>query len=376
MGYDEQAAMLAPAPVQAKGGGGLGGFFSRLFGGGQRGSDGGEHAAQQPPAPTLTLSRNLSEGDRGPDVIQLQQELYSRGLYTGDFDGIFGKGTKLAVKRAQKAGGVAIDGIVGPNTLRVITEQPRAIPRAIVVDESSLEDRKKPKSGRRPKRSGGGIELKHAGFTVPTGKLYSAGVSDTALRVALAAYDVAWRGKQTRNTTFTLVDFTKSDDERRLFVMDLQSGEVIRAEFVSHGYGSDGAGYKNNPDQFSNVSGSGKSSLGLMRAGKMRKSAAKYRTKTDAREFDGLERGHNDKVRSRSIIMHAAISSKTGASYVNKNGVGGTSAGCWALDKDVNTAVIKAIPPGSLLFNYYPDKRYMETSNYLAEYRAKARQGA
>lgn len=242
-------------------------------------------------------------------------------------------------------------------------------------DESAVEDKQKPSGRRKPKRSGGaGIALKHAGFTVPTGRLYKAGVPDTALRVALAAYDTAWAGKQTRNTTFTLVDFTKSDDERRLWVMDLQTGEVLRAEFVSHGYGSDGDGYKNNADRFGNVSGSGRSSLGLMRAGKMRKSAAKYRTKTDAREFDGLERGHNDKVRSRSIIMHAAISSKTGGSYANKNGVGGPSAGCWALDKDINTAVIKAIPPGSLLFNYYPDKRYMETSNYLREFRAAQRQ--
>jgi hypothetical protein len=239
--------------------------------------------------------------------------------------------------------------------------------------EGAVEDKQRP-AARKAKHSGGkGIALKHAGFTVPTSRLYKAGVPETALRVALAAYDTAWASKQTRKTTFTLVDFTKSDDERRLWVMDLQAGEVLRAEFVSHGYGSDGDGYKNHPDRFGNVTGSGRSSLGLMRAGRMRKSAAKYRTKTDAREFDGLERGHNDKVRSRSIIMHAAISSKTGASYANKNGVGGASAGCWALDKDVNTAVIKAIPPGSLLFNYYPDKHYMESSNYLREYRAAQR---
>ncbi len=215
----------------------------------------------------------------------------------------------------------------------------------------------------------GGIALENAGFTVPVGKLRAAGVRDEALRTALQAYDTAWGKGQTKLTTFTLVDFTLSDDEKRLWVMNLETGDVLFNEFVAHGYGSDSGGYKNNPDTFSNVNGSGTSSLGLMRAGKKRESYAGPRKGTDVREFDGLEKGINDNVHSRNIIMHAGISGSSGNQYVSDKGVSGNSAGCWALDPKVNEKVIDAIPPGSLLFNYYPDKKYLESSNYLARER-------
>lgn len=61
-----------------------------------------------------TLSR---QGSRGEEVKQIQQVLKNQGYYTGNIDGIFGSQTLEAVKKYQKANGLAVDGIAGPKTL-------------------------------------------------------------------------------------------------------------------------------------------------------------------------------------------------------------------------------------------------------------------
>jgi Putative peptidoglycan binding domain len=55
-------------------------------------------------------AKPLKKGSHGPHVAQLQRWL---GVTA---DGIFGKGTKRAVKRYQRAHGLTADGIVGPAT--------------------------------------------------------------------------------------------------------------------------------------------------------------------------------------------------------------------------------------------------------------------
>ncbi|TWM85108.1 N-acetylmuramoyl-L-alanine amidase XlyA [Bacillus licheniformis] len=60
--------------------------------------------------------RNLKAGMSGSDVKKLQSKLNSLGFNAGKVDGIFGSQTESAVKQFQKAVGIAVDGIVGPNT--------------------------------------------------------------------------------------------------------------------------------------------------------------------------------------------------------------------------------------------------------------------
>jgi hypothetical protein len=59
-------------------------------------------------------AKPLKKGSHGPHVAQLQRWL---GIPA---DGIFGKGTKRAVKRFQRAHGLTADGIVGPVTWRTL----------------------------------------------------------------------------------------------------------------------------------------------------------------------------------------------------------------------------------------------------------------
>ena len=57
----------------------------------------------------------VKEGDQGHPVLTLQSLLRAHGQDIAG-DGVFGPATLAAVKAVQTAGGVAADGIVGPQT--------------------------------------------------------------------------------------------------------------------------------------------------------------------------------------------------------------------------------------------------------------------
>ena len=52
----------------------------------------------------------------------MQNALRQQGYYTGNVDGKYGDGTKQAVEAFQRTHGLAIDGVAGPATLRVLYE--------------------------------------------------------------------------------------------------------------------------------------------------------------------------------------------------------------------------------------------------------------
>lgn len=57
---------------------------------------------------------------RGDDVVELQTALRENGFDPGRIDGIFGKQTKAAVRAFQKAAGLQVDGIAGPETFAAL----------------------------------------------------------------------------------------------------------------------------------------------------------------------------------------------------------------------------------------------------------------
>jgi peptidoglycan hydrolase-like protein with peptidoglycan-binding domain len=64
--------------------------------------------------------RPMRMGQRGWDVAALQFLLNARGFGPGGFDGGFGPNTRRAVRRFQRANGLAVDGVAGPTTLRAL----------------------------------------------------------------------------------------------------------------------------------------------------------------------------------------------------------------------------------------------------------------
>lgn len=57
---------------------------------------------------------------RGADVLSLQQELVKRGYHPGLLDGIYGPITTKAVRAAQAALGLTVDGAAGPLTFAAL----------------------------------------------------------------------------------------------------------------------------------------------------------------------------------------------------------------------------------------------------------------
>lgn len=73
-------------------------------------------------------------GDRSGDVKALQQALKNKGFYTGRIDGIYGSGTKAAVKAFQRKHGLSRDGIAGRATIRVLFGEAAADDKTIKTE--------------------------------------------------------------------------------------------------------------------------------------------------------------------------------------------------------------------------------------------------
>lgn len=64
---------------------------------------------------------------QGDDVAQLQERLLSLGFTPDRVDGVFGSNTEQAVRRFQAGVGLAVDGSVGPETLRAFADLTRSV---------------------------------------------------------------------------------------------------------------------------------------------------------------------------------------------------------------------------------------------------------
>jgi len=69
------------------------------------------------------VTSTLRRGSRGDEVLILQQALGREGHNPGGLDGIFGAMTETAVISYQRALGLTVDGIAGPQTLRSLSLQ-------------------------------------------------------------------------------------------------------------------------------------------------------------------------------------------------------------------------------------------------------------
>jgi hypothetical protein len=156
------------------------------------------------------------------------------------------------------------------------------------------------------------------------------------------------------DSMLTIIDFSKSSREKRLFVIDLKKQDLDIQSVVSHGRNS-GQEFART---FSNKPSSNKSSLGFYITKDTYRGSNGYSLK-----LQGTETGINDMAMARAIVMH-------GADYANENvinskGYLGRSLGCPALPQTINKKVIDKIKEGNVLFVYYPDANYLKRSELL-----------
>ncbi len=69
---------------------------------------------------TVPIPRTVRRGDEGQCVSSAQGLLTAQGADPGPIDGIFGPKTDEVTKAFQAGHGLAVDGIIGPNTWKAL----------------------------------------------------------------------------------------------------------------------------------------------------------------------------------------------------------------------------------------------------------------
>ena len=169
------------------------------------------------------------------------------------------------------------------------------------------------------------------------------GLREEVLTLGLRAHERVRTQGLTDRSIVTIVDYSRLSREKRLWVIDVATGEILARELVAHGRNSGG----DRADRFSNREGSYQSSIGTFVTG------GTYTGKHGrSLRLRGLDAGLNDNALSRAIVIH-------GADYVNEGivrqlGRLGRSLGCPALAPAATNRIIDLIRDGTTFFAYYP----------------------
>jgi len=162
------------------------------------------------------------------------------------------------------------------------------------------------------------------------------------------------KGELRKTNLLTICDYSQSSNNKRLYVIDLLNSRLLFNTFVSHG--------KNSGNEFatsfSNSVNSNKSSLGFM------VTADSYHGKAGlSLRLNGMERGINDNVRNRAIVLHG--SRFVNESVMSMRGTIGKSLGCPAVPYGIHARIIDVIKGGSCFFINHPDQWYAQTSTII-----------
>jgi hypothetical protein len=186
--------------------------------------------------------------------------------------------------------------------------------------------------------------------------LASNGMKPEVFETALRGFTkLSHEGKIARQDKITIVDFSQPSNQKRFYVIDLDTKQLLFHSFVSHGKGSGELWAKS----FSNTPSSYRSSPGFYVTQETYNGGHGYSLR-----LDGLENGINDNARNRAIVMH-------GAPYANESSIDalgflGRSQGCPALPLSIYKPVISTIKDGTCLFIYTPDHSYLDRSPVLS----------
>jgi hypothetical protein len=166
-----------------------------------------------------------------------------------------------------------------------------------------------------------------------------------SFELGIKGYEKIKSQGKVENDVLTIIDFSLSSNEKRMWIIDMKEHKVIQQCLVSHGINS-GREYAN---YFSNKNESNKSSLGFYITGET------YFGKHGlSLKLDGLEWGVNDNARERAVVIH-------GANYVScklskLQGYIGRSQGCPAVPVAIHRKVIDAMKNKSVLYIHHPNR--------------------
>ncbi len=199
-------------------------------------------------------------------------------------------------------------------------------------------------------------------YTLQLGQLSAAdmaaeGLDHTTAALGLQAFDRAWDEDWSDRPHLGVIDFSLRSDHERLWIWDVAGEELLHKLLVTHGEGSSSSSDAGMAETFSNIEGSHQSSLG------MAVGAEDYIGSNGlSLRLDGLERGYNDAVRDRAIVVHGADYARQ--EYVDSYGRLGQSWGCPAVDDRVSDQVVDDLQD-AYLWSWYPDGDWSVNSTYL-----------
>lgn len=182
------------------------------------------------------------------------------------------------------------------------------------------------------------------------------GLSYEAYILALKGFEKLYaEGKLLNDSILTIIDFSQSSKNKRLYVIDLCNQSLLFNTYVAHGLNT-GDEFA---EKFSNKTGTLMSSLGFY----ITRNTAVGSTVGLSLILQGIEKGFNDMAERREIIIHGADYATE--DFIRKNGRLGRSFGCPSLPPDLIKPVAETIKDGSCLFIYKHDEDYLCKSKVL-----------
>lgn len=165
-----------------------------------------------------------------------------------------------------------------------------------------------------------------------------------------------------KSSVLTVVDFTKSSCDKRMWIIDVVNKALILHTWVAHGTRSG----EDIPNRFSDRIDSRQSSLGFFVTDDVY-----YGHHGRSLKLDGMDAGFNTNARTREIVVHAADYVNPG--IIEHKGRLGRSFGCPAVSPDVINQVIDSIQGKTVLFingdSKYYNSRYLDeqmAANYIS----------
>ncbi|MDF1827483.1 MAG: murein L,D-transpeptidase catalytic domain family protein [Legionellaceae bacterium] len=174
------------------------------------------------------------------------------------------------------------------------------------------------------------------------------------LKLALTAYQKALHSGVAKKQILTVIDYSLPSSKQRLWVFDVRKEKLLYHMHVAHGKNSG----QTVATHFSNRVESKETSLGAFVTKSTYIGSNGY-----SLNLQGLEKGFNDHAYKRRVVVHGARYVEPG--YIKSVGHAGRSWGCPAIAASLAKPLINAIKDGSVIFAYYPDKKYLATSHYL-----------
>ncbi len=150
----------------------------------------------------------------------------------------------------------------------------------------------------------------------------------------------------------SIIDFTKSSSNKRLWIIDLKTKKVLFNTLVAHGRNTG----EDKAIKFSNQPNSYMSSLGFYLT-----DATYFGKHGLSLRLSGMDGKYNSNAMERAIVMHGADYAT--ADFVKRYGRLGRSLGCPAVPQEVSKEIIMAIKDKTVLYIHGNDSRY--TSEYL-----------